>query len=483
MVIPEKPLNGKVFSVMSEENPRFRFRKSREKQVEVEPTTQPASGSPVASNEPVKPNVALAEKLENWAKKFGQSKDAYVGGLSAALRANDNLQIWASLNPLDYLPIPEVRTASRLATINSYVLIVRNVGVFAPVALTWIAVGEATTGFATYIRENSSAVVNFLDFWQNGYGILPEEFRISHVAELDAIIIIGVIVLTLLSAFLGKRATSLLEKGEALADRERMSIALEIVAFLFPKRFVTPETIHQDVAASVGKLLNTTDALESAAKNMNTAISGIMSSTSSIEKSTKEALSAAESAMTNAVAKLAASTENIEKTNTAAIANATNTLNTAATGLTSASQATEKAAAESVSASNKALQQAIEGISGSSKALDKQTNELLESTARSLKSSADSLAASAQYLDKSTSQSISETTRSLNSFVEKLNKVTSSFEKSSDNAEKASQRSIEIQEQLARAAKLKAEEAELELKPLERQRKQAKRKWPWRENS
>ncbi|MEJ6761082.1 MAG: hypothetical protein QNK54_03690 [Candidatus Planktophila sp.] len=222
-----------------------------------------------------KQNLVLADALETWANKFGQGRDAYVSGLIQGLRENKNLEVWSTLSPLDYLPIPEVKTGSKMLARIRFFIVLRNVLVFAPVALTWIAVGEATTGFAEYINSNTAGVVNFLDFWQNGYDILGPEFRISHVALLDAIIILAVIALTLLTSVLGSRATSSKEKAETAADQERMAIALEISKYLYTRRAVTNATLNQAVLASINKLLNATSALET--------------TTRVLEKATKEA--------------------------------------------------------------------------------------------------------------------------------------------------------------------------------------------------
>ena len=138
------------------------------------------------------PNFTLAESLQSWGRKYGQVEDSYISGLTEALRENKNLHIWATFDPLDYLPIPLLANGSKLASRVRFLTVLRNVLVFAPVALTWIAVGQATTGFQKYISQNTTGVANFLDFWQNGYDILPEEYRISSIARLDAAIILAV---------------------------------------------------------------------------------------------------------------------------------------------------------------------------------------------------------------------------------------------------------------------------------------------------
>lgn len=233
--------------------------------------------------------IALADNLEEWAAKYGAKEDPYVQGLSASLRNGQGLHIWATLDPVEYLPFPRVSAGSKLAARNRLIIILRNVLVFAPVALTWIAVGEATHAFGIYIRENTASVVNFLDFWENGYDILPAHYRIGEIARLDAYIIFAVIALTLIAAFLGQKAKSQQHKEESVADRERMQLAVRIAFLLHDKQSINASTINQAVVAAIGKLLSTSESLEVTSKNMGKSIDATVKSiTKTLNSTTKE---------------------------------------------------------------------------------------------------------------------------------------------------------------------------------------------------
>ena len=234
------------------------------------------------------PNLILADSVEAWGNKYGQTEDGYVSGLIAALRENKNLHIWATFDPVDYLPIPMLANGSKLAGRVRFITVLRNVLVFAPVALTWVAVGEATKGFQEYISQNTTGVANFLDFWQNGYDILPSEYRISHVAQLDAIIIIGVIALTLLASVLGGKAEKQTAGGEAFADRERTALAIEIGLYLYDKQRPSASVVNSSVANSVARLRTSTTALESSAKSLATTAKNLVSATKALDKSAKD---------------------------------------------------------------------------------------------------------------------------------------------------------------------------------------------------
>jgi hypothetical protein len=217
----------------------------------------------------VQPTTVLAEKLEEWSRLRGVERDPYLSQLTESLKERKNLHIWAELQPLDFLPYPKSESQNRQSDLVRILTIIRNVLVFAPVALTWAAVSAATTGFAAYTKENGASVVNFLDFWQNGYGYLSDKWKIGEVARLDFILVMIVIVLTLFVSFVGHRAQQMRSNEEALIDQERSTIALEIAQVLHDKRKVTNVTMNQALAGSISRLVNATHNLESAAKEIN----------------------------------------------------------------------------------------------------------------------------------------------------------------------------------------------------------------------
>ena len=211
-------------------------------------------------------NLILADKLLAWADKYDVTKDGYVRGLYEALTSRKNLQIWASLNPIEYLPMPELKAGLSMANWTRSITVLRNVLVFLPVALTWAAVGEATTAFSTYLKANGSDIVNFLDFWQNGYGVLDDKWSIATIALLDFLIIMVVIVLTLIASFFSRRVTELQIMSEKETDRERILLSVEIAWYLFEKQKVTNVTMNQSLARALDKLRNATESIEATAK-------------------------------------------------------------------------------------------------------------------------------------------------------------------------------------------------------------------------
>jgi hypothetical protein len=213
-------------------------------------------------------NLILADKLLSWADKYDVTKDGYVRGLYEALNTRKNLQVWASLNPIEYLPMPELKAGLAMAKWTRFITVLRNVLVFLPVALTWAAVGQATTAFSKYLKANGSDIVNFLDFWQNGYGVLGNEWKIANIALLDFLIIMVVIVLTLLASVFSRRVTEMQIASEKETDRERILLSIEIASYLFDKQKVSNVTMNQTLARALDKLLNATEAIEATAKSL-----------------------------------------------------------------------------------------------------------------------------------------------------------------------------------------------------------------------
>jgi hypothetical protein len=180
--------------------------------------------------------------------------------------------MWASLDPLEYLPHADVNTHKRLHLLSLIMSVLRNSLVFLPVALTWYAISKATSAFALYTADNSLSVVNFLDFWENGYGVLAEEWSLSHVATLDFQIILGIIGLTIAITFLDRSLRE--KKNQALqtADEDRIQMALAISSYLFDQQRVTNVTVNQSLSRAIRDILNSTESLEKTSRELNKSV-------------------------------------------------------------------------------------------------------------------------------------------------------------------------------------------------------------------
>lgn len=215
-----------------------------------------------------KEHLALANEIENWANAHSLIEDPYLTELIRDIRSRKNLSRWSELKPMEFLPYPELPQLRRPESLFNLITVLRNVLVFLPVALTWIAVSKATTAFSVYTNKNSIAVVNFLEFWQDGYGVLAEEWTIGRIAFLDFLLILIVIILTLVSAILGRRNHQKRARLTLNTDAERTSIALKLSAFLFNNQKISPITFDRNMATAINSLLSATSKLDKSVETL-----------------------------------------------------------------------------------------------------------------------------------------------------------------------------------------------------------------------
>lgn len=214
------------------------------------------------------PKKILLSRLEQWASKNGLEGDPYLASLTQAISTNSSMDFWSSLDPDEHLPHPQAKSGSTQIKLAKYTAIIRNVTVFLPVGITWKAISEATTKFAEFTSTNAAAPVNFLEFWQNGYGFLDPKWRIGNVAELDFWIIIAVIALTIFSTTFLNMGRSIAEKEQTNIDRERKVISLELQSYFSVPRVVSKKGVDESLAKALRNLTSATEAIALAAANL-----------------------------------------------------------------------------------------------------------------------------------------------------------------------------------------------------------------------
>jgi capsular polysaccharide biosynthesis protein len=229
----------------------------------------------MASVKKIPDHQVLANSLQSWAEQYELGDDPYVAGLTAAVSSRKNLPMWASLNPLEYLPHAKVQSNPRLHLATLIMTIARNALVFLPVALTWLAISKATNAFAIYTANNTLQVVNFLDFWENGYGVLSKNWSLSSVATLDFLIILLIILLTISITLIEKRTKRLRLAEISELDEDRIRLAISISTYLFTQQKVTNVSMNQSLAKALRDILNSTDSLERTSKELNKTVKAI----------------------------------------------------------------------------------------------------------------------------------------------------------------------------------------------------------------
>ena len=196
----------------------------------------------------------IADEITGWAQLREVSNDPYITAVAEAIRTESDLNFWSQQDALQLLPSSAIGAGSKLMRLSRVMAALRNVLVFVPVAITWKAVADATNAFAEFIEDNGAATVNFLEFWQNGYGYLDPFWTIGNIANIDAAIIVGVIVVSLFSNSLYSRGLELNQKAGEIFENERISIGIGINRYLAGKRQATAESLNQSVIAAIDKL-------------------------------------------------------------------------------------------------------------------------------------------------------------------------------------------------------------------------------------
>jgi hypothetical protein len=218
-------------------------------------------------NKPV-PKKLLLSRLEAWSANHLLEQDPYLNSVRNAITTSAAIDFWSTLDPEENLPRPRAQVGSSRLKAARLVATIRNVSVFLPVGITWKAIGEATTAFAEFTSSTAAAPVNFLEFWQNGFGFLDSKWLIGNVAEIDFWIIVGIVFLTLLATGLQQSGKNLNSKEQLLLDRERQVLVLELKSYFSTPRKVSSAGIDQSMAKALRNLTSATEAIAVAAMNL-----------------------------------------------------------------------------------------------------------------------------------------------------------------------------------------------------------------------
>lgn len=219
----------------------------------------------------------MFNSLTSWKSLHEISGDPYVEGLLSALEEKKDLEIWATLNPLEYLPHAQVEPNQRWQRSLFILSLVRNSLVFSPVALTWLAISKATAAFSAYTAENSLTVVNFLEFWENGYGVLAKKWSLSSVATLDFQIILVIIALTVFLGIFERRVKNLRTQDTFAADNDRVQMALEISRYLYGQQRPTATVVNASTASLLRNLVSASKSMEQTSKELSKSVKGLPS--------------------------------------------------------------------------------------------------------------------------------------------------------------------------------------------------------------
>jgi len=243
----------------------------------------------------------VAAELKAWSAKHSVAEDPYVSALVAAIEADENLTAFATTDPFQLLPEPEPNHGSALNRIARVLTMIRNVLVFAPVLLTWLAISQATEGFGRYSEafraeqlvfigrgeDAPDQELNFLQFWESGgsdpapegFEPLDDFWRITDVATLDALLIAVIIALTFIAGSLEGRGTSRRSRQAHMFERDRARVAMIILQGLQGSRSIDSETLEETLAVSLSSLSEAARDVNQAASRLESASVGLGSLT------------------------------------------------------------------------------------------------------------------------------------------------------------------------------------------------------------
>jgi len=208
----------------------------------------------VATKKVKNQNLELAQLLSLWGAKHQVEDDIYVNSLAESLQSGMGLQSLAQYDATQTLPHPEITAGSKEISIAENLISARNILVFVPVAFTWAGISQATAAYSTYTAVNPNTIVNFFDFWENGYGVLDKFWTLSSITRIGFLLLTLIIVASSAIAVLQKKAINQKRVSEREIEKERFELGFRLNQFLFQFKSITPVELNQNSLAAVREL-------------------------------------------------------------------------------------------------------------------------------------------------------------------------------------------------------------------------------------
>jgi hypothetical protein len=225
----------------------------------------------VAAKKVKNQNRELAQLLATWSEKNQVRDDIYVKSLEESLETGIGLQQLAQYDATQTLPHPENGGGLKESRYSENLISVRNILVFVPVAFTWAGISEATAAYSTYAAANPNTIVNFFDFWENGYGVLPKFWTLSSITRIGFLLLSLIILASVAIAVLQKKSSTQKRAAEKVISKERFNLGFQINQFLFQFKSISPVILNQNSLAAIRELkatsVATTKIVKSAEKS------------------------------------------------------------------------------------------------------------------------------------------------------------------------------------------------------------------------
>lgn len=199
-------------------------------------------------------NLELANSVNSWSQKNLVEDDIYVKSLAESLETGIGLQSLAQYDATQTLPHPENNAGLKESRYSETLISVRNILVFVPVAFTWAGISQATAAYSEYTAANPNTIVNFFDFWENGYGVLSKFWTLSSITRIGFLLLSLIIVASIVIAVLQKTSSTQKREAEKIIAKERFRLGFEINQYLFQFKTITPIALNQNSLAAVREL-------------------------------------------------------------------------------------------------------------------------------------------------------------------------------------------------------------------------------------
>ncbi len=215
----------------------------------------------MASKKSAVANPQLASKIGIWAKKHNLLEDAFISRLIPSVEQGADLDYWSSYDATEMMPYPEIKSGLRENSISERLITFRNIMVFVPVAFTWAGISQATRAFSSYSESNPNKIVNFFDFWENGYGVLNKFWTLSNIALIDFLLLTLVIIASIAIAYLQQSSKVRRNAEKSEIDQERLNLALDINEYTFKFKALTPVILNQSISSAIRDLRASTSSV------------------------------------------------------------------------------------------------------------------------------------------------------------------------------------------------------------------------------
>ena len=206
--------------------------------------------------------IGAAKALKSWMDEEGENirNREILEQLHSDISANRKMNEWGSF-PLDDLLRPPMQDFATLGTakVANFVTVLRNLLLFVPVMVTWIAIDRAASSY----DAQSNSGKTFLQAWSE------IDLSLQRVAFIDALIIGILITLTLASHLFDARAEDHARSLDEKSDARFRTMMVKVGLYLHGFRQITPSALKGGLADAVNQLKAATDEMKDAAVGMN----------------------------------------------------------------------------------------------------------------------------------------------------------------------------------------------------------------------